>query len=208
MLLEIKSVRPPLLSENSYGALNELRRFRHVFRHAYSYGLDDERVAYLLRKIIKTQPGIMKDLAKFRSVIIGLTPPENHWTRFVPMLLLQNKTAPLIIPEMQKRLTDSVEKEIWQVVEHTGRPAVWNMIPTSIIAVPFGCGDTIIPEPGRISWPFAPGIGIVCSGISLMGKCGWMMPGIWLAGGIRNWKTNFPISNVMNSFACPIMSIL
>ena len=44
MLLNIKDVRPALLSETAYKILNELRGFRHVFRHTYSYGLDEERV--------------------------------------------------------------------------------------------------------------------------------------------------------------------
>jgi HepT-like protein len=48
MILEIKDVRPPLLSKESHNALNELRSFRHIFRHAYSYGLDDERVLHLV----------------------------------------------------------------------------------------------------------------------------------------------------------------
>jgi hypothetical protein len=76
MLLEIKGVRPPLLSEKSYNFLNELRGFRHVFRHAYSYGLDDERVVYLLRKTLKAQPQILKDVAEFRSIISQITQPE------------------------------------------------------------------------------------------------------------------------------------
>ena len=44
MVLNIEGVRPALLSEISFRNLDELRGFRHVFRHAYSYGLDDERV--------------------------------------------------------------------------------------------------------------------------------------------------------------------
>ena len=48
MLLTIEGVRPAVLSEASFNLLDELRGFRHVFRHAYSYGLDGERVVYLL----------------------------------------------------------------------------------------------------------------------------------------------------------------
>lgn len=76
MLLEIKGIRPPLLTEKSYIFMNELRWFRHIFRHAYSYGLDDERVAYLLRKTIKGQAQILKDVADFRAIISRITPPE------------------------------------------------------------------------------------------------------------------------------------
>ena len=45
MLVYIEQVRPALISEESYQFYNELRGFRHVFRHAYSFGMDDERVS-------------------------------------------------------------------------------------------------------------------------------------------------------------------
>lgn len=72
MVIEIEGVRPPLLSVKSHEILNELRGFRHVFRHAYSYGLDDERVTYLLRKIIENQQLTMKDITEFRKTISHL----------------------------------------------------------------------------------------------------------------------------------------
>ena len=71
MLLNIKDVRPPLLSETGYRILNELRGFRHVFRHAYSYGLDDERVGTLLRKIFEQEESVFNDLQTFRKTIAG-----------------------------------------------------------------------------------------------------------------------------------------
>ena len=71
MLLNIKDVRPALLSEVGYRILNELRGFRHVFRHAYSYGLDDERVNALLRKVLGQEDTVIKDLQTFRKIIAG-----------------------------------------------------------------------------------------------------------------------------------------
>jgi hypothetical protein len=71
MMINIKDIRPPLLSIESFGYLNELRGFRHVFRHAYSYGLDDERVAYLIRKTISKKEMVLVDLSKFREKIEG-----------------------------------------------------------------------------------------------------------------------------------------
>ena len=71
MLLSIEGVRPAVLSENSYKFLNELRGFRHVFRHAYSYGLDDERVSTLLRKILNQKGAVIQDLNNFRKIITG-----------------------------------------------------------------------------------------------------------------------------------------
>ena len=69
MMVNIKDIRPPLLFLESYGYLNELRGFRYVFRHAYSYGLDDERVTYLIRKTISKKARILTDLSKFREKI-------------------------------------------------------------------------------------------------------------------------------------------
>jgi len=71
MLLSIEGVRPALLSEGSYRFLNELRGFRHVFRHAYGYGLDDERVSTLLRKILESKGAVIKDLNNFRKIVAG-----------------------------------------------------------------------------------------------------------------------------------------
>jgi uncharacterized protein YutE (UPF0331/DUF86 family) len=71
MLLNIKDVRPALLSETGYRILNELRGFRHVFRHAYSYGLDDERVGTLLRKVFEQEDSVFNDLQNFRETVAG-----------------------------------------------------------------------------------------------------------------------------------------
>ena len=71
MLLRIKDVRPALLSEDGYNILNELRAFRHVFRHAYSYGLDEERVNALLRKVLANKDPVLQDLHTFRNTVAG-----------------------------------------------------------------------------------------------------------------------------------------
>ena len=47
MRSEIKGVRPALLTEGLSSQLNELRGFRHFFRHAYSTELDPARVEEL-----------------------------------------------------------------------------------------------------------------------------------------------------------------
>ncbi len=71
MQLNIQDIRPALLSEPSYRLLNELRGFRHVFRHAYNYGLDDERINALLRKILDQKGTVIKDLKTFRNITAG-----------------------------------------------------------------------------------------------------------------------------------------
>ncbi len=71
MLVEIEGVRPALLTIASYRFLNELRGFRHVFRHAYSYGLDNERVSALLHKILGQKDSLISDLQTFRNTVAG-----------------------------------------------------------------------------------------------------------------------------------------
>ena len=72
MLVHIEQVRPALISEESYRFLNELRGFRHVFRHAYSFGMDDERVSFLLNRVLKKKELLMQDLQKFRKAIADI----------------------------------------------------------------------------------------------------------------------------------------
>ena len=72
MMLDIKGIRPALLSETSFLHLDELRSFRHVFRHAYNYELDDERVIYLLKKVLHEKEGIMSDLNVFKEKIVTI----------------------------------------------------------------------------------------------------------------------------------------
>ena len=73
MVLNIKGIRPALLSEASYKYLNELRGFRHVFRYAYSYGLDDERVSFLLKRTLDHQNTLKQDIEQFRNRILSFS---------------------------------------------------------------------------------------------------------------------------------------
>ncbi|MFP4285182.1 MAG: hypothetical protein ACLFQG_06480 [Desulfovermiculus sp.] len=50
-----------------------MRAFRHVFRHAYSYGLDDERVFFLLRRVLESKNTILGEISSFRSHVEGLS---------------------------------------------------------------------------------------------------------------------------------------
>ncbi len=58
MMLEVPGIRPPLLSENTVFQLDELRKFRHLFRNIYGFALDAARVADLAERV----PDITKRL--------------------------------------------------------------------------------------------------------------------------------------------------
>jgi uncharacterized protein YutE (UPF0331/DUF86 family) len=48
MAIPIEGVRPRLLSQECLHLLDNLRSFRHLFRHAYSYELDERKLKIVL----------------------------------------------------------------------------------------------------------------------------------------------------------------
>ena len=69
MYMDIPGIRPKLLSHESYRILDELRGFRHIFRHAYDYELDPERIDNLKQKISVNWDHIKKDIHSFMSFL-------------------------------------------------------------------------------------------------------------------------------------------
>ena len=65
MQLEIRGIRPALLSEATASALDELRRFRHLFRHAYATDLDSTEVAKLAAKVPGIRNAFDQDFERF-----------------------------------------------------------------------------------------------------------------------------------------------
>ena len=65
MELEIKGVRPALLSCTVHESLNELRHFRHFFRHAYVAKLDADRLDRVVQIAIKLRDPFRQDMEHF-----------------------------------------------------------------------------------------------------------------------------------------------
>lgn len=65
MQLEIQGIRPALLSAKTASDLDELRRFRHLFRHAYAAELDPDKVADLAAQAVRTQRAFARDFERF-----------------------------------------------------------------------------------------------------------------------------------------------
>ena len=65
MTIPIKGVRPPLLRKESSSLLENLRSFRHFFRHAYSYELDERKVKIVLEDAFKLKAVYQQDLNSF-----------------------------------------------------------------------------------------------------------------------------------------------
>lgn len=69
MSLGVPSIRPDVLSKESYIILDELRRFRHTFRHAYTYDLDSNKVGDLKQTLLSKAGIVMSDLEKFEDYL-------------------------------------------------------------------------------------------------------------------------------------------
>jgi uncharacterized protein YutE (UPF0331/DUF86 family) len=65
MVLTIEGVRPGLLSQESHRLLDNLRAFRHFFRHAYSYELDDRKVRLVLEDANRLKGLYSKEIDHF-----------------------------------------------------------------------------------------------------------------------------------------------
>jgi len=72
MTLDIEGIRPKLWSEPAYQALNELRRFRHVFRNAYTLELDPQRIAIVLGEAQRLYSLYPLDLDQFKTFLEAL----------------------------------------------------------------------------------------------------------------------------------------
>lgn len=69
MSLDIAELRPRLLDNEAYECLDELRRFRHVFRSAYTIKLDVERLKLVIsraRRLRELYPG---ELSRFQAFL-------------------------------------------------------------------------------------------------------------------------------------------
>ncbi len=69
MHLEIPAIRPRVLNSPGYQLLNELRGFRHIFRHAYDYELDEEKLCQLKTKVMSGWTAVEKDLEIFGTFL-------------------------------------------------------------------------------------------------------------------------------------------
>lgn len=65
MTLEIEGIRPALLSEESFGCLNELMAFRHFFRHAYEMEIDKEKFKIVADRVLVVKSVFKKEIGKF-----------------------------------------------------------------------------------------------------------------------------------------------
>ena len=70
MFLEIPKIRPAVLPSDLRAFLNDLRGFRHVFRHAYEFELDSEKLKLLLRDWHQARKPLLRALSLLRDNLL------------------------------------------------------------------------------------------------------------------------------------------
>ena len=78
MVLDIENIRPPVISESNYRHLDELRAFRHFFRHTYDFDLEEEKFSIVASKARELRKGYKADLEKFLQFIRDLATPTKE----------------------------------------------------------------------------------------------------------------------------------
>ena len=68
----LEGVRPAVLTECTFAWLDELRRFRHLFRHAYGAELDRERVKDLVIQTLQKRSTLDEELYRLEAFVEAL----------------------------------------------------------------------------------------------------------------------------------------
>ena len=69
MTLDIEGVRPRVISAEAFDCLDELRRFRHLFRSAYTLRLDVDRLELALRRARVLEGLYAPELREFKAFL-------------------------------------------------------------------------------------------------------------------------------------------
>lgn len=69
MRLAIEGLRPALISDETFRCLNELRAFRHFFRHAYDTDLEPEKILLVVKKALRLKDLWASDCQAFAAFL-------------------------------------------------------------------------------------------------------------------------------------------
>lgn len=72
MLLDMPPVRPRVLPAASHALLSDLLGFRHLFRHAYDFTLDEGKALDLWRRWQQEGPAVKDSLRAFATALTKL----------------------------------------------------------------------------------------------------------------------------------------
>lgn len=66
MFLEISGIRPAVFPQELRGILNELRGFRHVFRHSYDFEIDPKKLQFVIEDFLAQEGDLIDAISAFR----------------------------------------------------------------------------------------------------------------------------------------------
>jgi hypothetical protein len=69
MFLEIDKIRPAVLSAKVRQLVDEMLRFRHLFRHSYDFRIDPERLRMLSDQWKKGHQEVVNELERFGNLL-------------------------------------------------------------------------------------------------------------------------------------------
>ncbi len=65
MALEVDEVRPAVISKKTQSCLDELRKFRHVFRFSYAFELQNDKLGLVLKRWVNCRESFKNDVENF-----------------------------------------------------------------------------------------------------------------------------------------------
>lgn len=69
MRIAVKDIRPRVISDSTYVVLDEMRRFRHVFRSSYMFSLKRPQIELLIKQWNDAKNDVKKDIKLFFKLI-------------------------------------------------------------------------------------------------------------------------------------------
>ncbi len=72
MRLDLSPLRPAVIDAEAYERLDEMLRFRHVFRTMYGLDLDSLRLGVVLRKALELKPLYRSQIDRFLEFLRGM----------------------------------------------------------------------------------------------------------------------------------------
>lgn len=73
MRIHVKGLRPAVVGDAAFGCLDELRAFRHFFRHAYDLDLQPEKVELVVNKALRLEELWANDTRQFTQFLTEMT---------------------------------------------------------------------------------------------------------------------------------------
>ena len=80
MTLDLSPLRPAVIDDEAAACLDEMRRFRHLFRSAYGIDFDPHRLELVLAQSKKLRAVFAKQIEDFLGFLKGLLSGQDHQT--------------------------------------------------------------------------------------------------------------------------------